>query len=90
MYTPADSKKGGTMTKIAALALFITTSVFAQNQPPARLVSPEVGADNRVTFRFRDPNAKEVLLSPPIPCSLIFTAIPSPPMVSGSSILTIP
>ncbi len=29
--------------------------------PPARIASPEVHADHRVTFRFRDPNAKEVL-----------------------------
>jgi enterochelin esterase family protein len=32
-------------------------------QPPARLVSPEVHADNTVTFRFRSPNAKEVMLN---------------------------
>ena len=32
-----------------------------QPQPP--IVSPEVQADRTVTFRFRDPNAKEVLLS---------------------------
>jgi enterochelin esterase family protein len=31
-------------------------------QPPALFVSPEVRADNRVTFRFRDPNAKTVAL----------------------------
>ncbi len=30
--------------------------------PPARIVSPEVHADGTVTFRFRDPNAKEVIL----------------------------
>ena len=31
--------------------------------PPAAIVSPEVHADNTVTFRLRSPNAKEVLLS---------------------------
>jgi enterochelin esterase-like enzyme len=31
--------------------------------PPPPVVSPEVQADNRVTFRFRAPNAKEVELS---------------------------
>jgi enterochelin esterase family protein len=31
-------------------------------QPPVPFVSPEVRADNRVTFRFRDPNAKTVAL----------------------------
>jgi enterochelin esterase-like enzyme len=35
--------------------------IFAQPVPPLR--SPEVHADNRVTFRFRAPNAKEVLLA---------------------------
>src|SRR5437899_74185 len=35
---------------------------FAQT-PPAPMVSPEVHSDNRVTFRFRAPNAKEVTLS---------------------------
>jgi len=36
---------------------------FAQApQPPPPLISPEVHSDNRVTFRFRDPNAKEVAL----------------------------
>jgi enterochelin esterase family protein len=37
-------------------------AAFAQT-PPAPVVSPEVHADNRVTFRFRAPNAKEVGLS---------------------------
>ncbi len=32
-------------------------------QQPARIVSPEVDADQRVTFRFRDPNAKEVVVA---------------------------
>jgi enterochelin esterase family protein len=32
-------------------------------QPPPRLVSPEVHPDKRVTFRFRAPNAKEVMLA---------------------------
>jgi enterochelin esterase family protein len=36
---------------------------FAQNQQPPRLVSPEVHSDNTVTFRFRAPNAKEVLFA---------------------------
>ena len=34
-----------------------------RSQPPAPLISPEVHSDNRVTFRFRAPNAKEVLLA---------------------------
>ena len=32
-------------------------------QAPPPLISPEVHSDNRVTFRFRAPNAKEVLLA---------------------------
>ncbi len=32
-------------------------------QQPARIVSPEVSTDLRVTFRFRDPNAKEVVVA---------------------------
>lgn len=37
-------------------------SALAQ-QPPARIVSPQIHPDKRVTFRFRAPTAKEVLLS---------------------------
>jgi enterochelin esterase-like enzyme len=37
------------------------TAPWAQT-PPAPVVSPEVHPENRVTFRFRAPNAKEVLL----------------------------
>ena len=36
-------------------------AVMAQALPPVN--SPEVHPDRTVTFRFRDPNAKEVLLS---------------------------
>jgi enterochelin esterase-like enzyme len=32
-------------------------------QPPPRIVSPEVHPDRTVTFRFRDPNAKDVALN---------------------------
>lgn len=45
------------------LTLFLfTVTAFAQT-PPAPVVSPEVHADNRVTFRFRGPNVKLVELS---------------------------
>ncbi len=50
--------------------LFLAASValgWAQSpqrtQPPPPLISPEVHSDNRVTFRFRAPNAQEVLLA---------------------------
>ena len=36
---------------------------MSQPQPPAVISSPEVHADNSVTFRFRDPNAHEVMLT---------------------------
>jgi enterochelin esterase-like enzyme len=48
----------------AVLACAITTaSAFAQQQQAPRLVSPEVMADGRVTFRLNAPKAEEVLLS---------------------------
>src|ERR1700674_2462438 len=43
-------------------AFGFASAAFAQT-PPAPVVSPEVHADNRVTFRFRAPNAKEVALA---------------------------
>src|ERR1700738_1625760 len=43
-------------------AFALASAAFAQT-PPAPVISPEVHPDNRVTFRFRAPNAKEVALS---------------------------
>lgn len=45
--------------------LLVATSaaLFAQPQQQPPLISPEVHPDNTVTFRFRAPNAKEVLLA---------------------------
>ncbi len=44
------------------ISFAFASTVFAQSSPgPA--VSPEVQPDNRVTFRFRAPNAKDVALS---------------------------
>jgi enterochelin esterase-like enzyme len=45
----------------AVLALF-TLSAFAQTPPPKPIISPEVHADNTVTFRVKAPNAKVVNL----------------------------
>lgn len=42
--------------------LFIAASSFAQTPPPDGLVSPEVHADGKVTFRIRAPKATEVTL----------------------------
>ncbi len=47
--------------KCAILLLLAFVPVYAQ--PPQRLQSPEVGPDNRVTFRFRAPGAKDVYLA---------------------------
>jgi enterochelin esterase family protein len=44
-----------TLTVLAALA--------QSPQPPPPIISPEIHADKTVTFRFRDPNAKEVFLA---------------------------
>lgn len=46
---------------ILALGLITMNSASAQGQAPVR--SPEVGADHRVTFRLRAPNAREVVLA---------------------------
>ncbi len=48
---------------LRALVLLVVAAVpgMAQQAPP--IVSPEVRSDNRVTFRFQDPNAKEVKLT---------------------------
>ncbi|MGD0296666.1 MAG: alpha/beta hydrolase-fold protein [Bryobacteraceae bacterium] len=45
------------------LFVFTLTALAALAQPPPPIVSPEVHADKTVTFRFRDPNAKEVFLT---------------------------
>ena len=49
------------MRSLPILLAVAALSVFAQ--PPKPVVSPEVHADNSVTFRLRAPNVKEVLLS---------------------------
>jgi enterochelin esterase family protein len=40
----------------------LAACISALAQPPHPIVSPEVQADRRITFRFRAPNAKEVVL----------------------------
>ena len=55
-------ENSGTMTRTALVLSIALLPVFGQQQPPP-LVSPEVHPDNRVTFRFRAPNAKEVFLA---------------------------
>ena len=56
-------------TLLASFLLVLSaTTVWAQAQPappapPPVIISPEVHADNSVTFRFRAPNAHEVVLT---------------------------
>jgi enterochelin esterase family protein len=47
----------------AVLIVAASGAPLAAQAPPAPIQSPEVLADRRVTFRFRAPNAKEVMLS---------------------------
>jgi enterochelin esterase-like enzyme len=78
-------------------ALMVLTASEALAQAPV-LRSPDVGADRRVTFRFRAPNAKEVLLglegSPRLPMTKdeqgVWTAITAPlePDYYGYSFVT--
>ncbi|HEY3840580.1 MAG TPA: alpha/beta hydrolase-fold protein [Bryobacteraceae bacterium] len=60
--------------KFLAVLLLLTGSAYAQSAPsvepprpaaqrPAPVISPEVHPDRTVTFRFRDPNAKVVMLA---------------------------
>src|SRR5687768_6487450 len=50
--------------RLGMLALFAGLSLFAHSQPNAPVIeSPEVHPDNKVTFRFMAPHAKEVKLS---------------------------
>ena len=52
-------------TLLASFLFLLSTAGWSQAQPPApaAVTSPEVHADNSVTFRFRDPNAHEVMLA---------------------------
>ena len=47
----------------STLLLITVAGISVLAQPPAPIQSPEVHPDRSVTFRFRAPNAKEVLLS---------------------------
>jgi enterochelin esterase-like enzyme len=46
-----------------ALAILLLAAAAPAQTPPPPLISPEVHSDNRVTFRFRAPNVKEVAIS---------------------------
>jgi enterochelin esterase family protein len=50
------------MKRSLLVILAAVVPLLAQPQAPAPIISPEVHSDHRVTFRFRAPNAKEVLL----------------------------
>lgn len=59
MYTQRDMNR----LTLVLLASAILPIAAQQRQEPPPIHSPEVHADGTVTFRFRDPNAKEVVLS---------------------------
>ena len=63
--TIAEAPYGTMPTRYLALILLLAvSSVRAQSVPPPPSdVSPEVRSDRRVVFRFRAPNAREVLLA---------------------------
>ncbi len=48
---------------VIAMLLLVAAAPAPAQTPPAPLISPEVHSDNRVTFRFRGPNVKEVAIS---------------------------
>jgi enterochelin esterase-like enzyme len=45
---------------VGGIAALISIPLLAQQNARAPVISPEVSSDNRITFRLRDPNAKEV------------------------------
>ncbi len=49
--------------RFSLIAILFLAATAAAQTPPPPLVSPEVHADHRVTFRFRGPNVKEVAVS---------------------------
>ncbi len=51
------------MKRILLFSIVIAAGFAQQPQAPKPVISPEVNSDHTVTFRFRDPNAKEVLLA---------------------------
>jgi enterochelin esterase-like enzyme len=56
-------RRGRPSRSICAAALLLTTALAAQTARPPALVSPEVLADRRVTFRLYAPNAADVALT---------------------------
>lgn len=50
------------MRNLLCCALLVAAAFGQTRTAPARIISPEVHADNTVTFRFRDPNARKVTL----------------------------
>ncbi len=50
------------MRRFNSFLLLLLVFPLSAQTPPKPIVSPEVQSDNRVTFRFRAPNAKEVVL----------------------------
>jgi enterochelin esterase family protein len=86
------------MNRILSLLAILFFAATAPAQTPPPLISPETHSDNRVTFRFRGPNNKEVAvslegISTPIPMQKddqgvwSVTTEPLPPDFYGYSII---
>lgn len=62
-----STRQSSQLLRFAVVALTLSLAGGAQAQPPGGrvppLVSPEVAADGKVTFRLRAPNAKEVYVT---------------------------
>jgi enterochelin esterase-like enzyme len=51
---------GGPAALLLLVLMMSVRTMFSQQPQPEPIVSPEVSSDHRVTFRFREPNAKAV------------------------------
>lgn len=54
---------GCMLRNLLGFALTVLPALAQSPAPPPPIISPEVHSDRTVTFRFRDPNSKEVLLA---------------------------
>ena len=63
MFNPCKQSASRCAASPCLFLVLIATAVSAFAQQPPPIISPEVQSDRRVTFRFSDPNAKEVAVS---------------------------
>lgn len=64
---PSAFRVSGSCSLVCLLMMCMTVAAaapaLAQQQPPPRVISPEVDADRRVTFRLRAPGAQQVAVA---------------------------